>query len=72
MDIIIFLKFQNQKSQGELEDKMDIEEPHKLKCIYCNRPIYKENLAGITFKGVVCGNISCLMELAREIKEKQK
>ena len=50
------------------EEETIIKEEKRIRCCYCNNPIHVDNFAGITKKGFICGNISCLMELAREVK----
>ena len=43
----------------------------RIKCIYCNNPIHIDDWAGISKKGFICKNFFCLMQLAKEWKNKR-
>lgn len=49
----------------------EYEESKRIKCIYCKQPIHIDNFAGITKKGMLCGKMECLMELAKEMSDKE-
>lgn len=53
------------------KEKID-KKDRRIRCIYCNQPIHIDNFAGITKKGMLCGKTECLMELAKEIQEREK
>ena len=46
-------------------------ESKRIKCIYCKQPIHIDNLAGINKEGMICGEIECLMKLAKKMKKKE-
>lgn len=41
----------------------------RIKCIYCKKPIHIDNFAGMSKKGMICGDIVCLTKLAKELKK---
>ena len=58
------------KKSKERLRKMN-KENRKVKCIYCNNPIYIDKFGGINKKGMFCNNILCLIKLIEE-SEKEK
>ena len=44
----------------------------RVKCAYCKQSIHIDNWAGVTKKGFICGNIGCLMKLAKEFPQKKE
>jgi len=44
----------------------------RVKCQFCKKDIHIDNWAGVNKKGFICGNITCLMKLAKEMELKDK
>jgi len=66
---------QDKKTLKNISKELDLEHSKKddkrVKCIYCKKPIHIDRLAGITSKGMICGNSFCLMKLAKEWKKRE-
>jgi hypothetical protein len=47
-----------------------LNQPEKVKCIYCNEPIKVKEWAGVCKRGYICKNISCMLKLRKELENK--
>lgn len=44
----------------------------KVKCIYCKQPIHIDNFIGINKEGLICGKLSCIVQLAKKLKQEKE